>query len=556
MRILEVEPTVFFVRDGDGLRRLVNVAIESAASTDAVLRVDGGGLDELIRLGGVPGGASQHEVFLPDIRDTVSLRFLVESDGGATDERVIDWTPGRRWEVHLIQFAHHDLGYTDLPSRVPGEYEPIMDQVLDWCDEMRDWPEESKFRYSIEQVWSLLPYLQRRPPETAERLARCVREGLIDVAALFGNQTLELCSTEELVRLLYPAFRLKRELGIELMTAEHNDIPGFVWGMASVLAGAGIRYFAPAVPGWYFGTGENAVHPLWDTERALPLDMPSACWWEGPDGSRVLLWSDIHGVGEWFLKTYEQAEEELPGWLARFEADDYPYNTVAFTVRGASLDNGPPTDNFAKIARAWNEKWAYPRIVNTTRNAFLQSFEARWGDTLPTLRGDVPGTDYPVAAACTPGETAVDRNTHEKLVAAEKLATIASELTDWSYPFADLDEAWQETFRYDLHCWGASGSGGPAQDASRAEKCAFAQRAAALTHNITAKASAAVLRRIAVGQDGPHLVLVNPLPHVRTEVARVWLRPWQPCTAGGFTVGPQGENVWSDPIPGKATGPN
>ncbi len=59
------------------------------------------------------------------------------------------------------------------------------------------------------------------------------------MTALFANEITELCGHEELVRLLYPSFELKRRFGIDITVAEHNDIPGFSWGLASALAGAG-----------------------------------------------------------------------------------------------------------------------------------------------------------------------------------------------------------------------------------------------------------------------------------------------------------------------------
>ena len=149
--------------------------------------------------------------------------------------------PSRRWEVHLVHGSHHDLGYTDLPSNVLHEHDGHLDKVLDFCDETADWPEESRFRYVAEQAWSVLHYLEHRPAEKTRRLLRLMREGRIEVTATLGNQVCGLCSHEELIRLLYPSFRLKRRFGVPIMSAELNDIPGFSWGLASVLSGLVVR---------------------------------------------------------------------------------------------------------------------------------------------------------------------------------------------------------------------------------------------------------------------------------------------------------------------------
>jgi hypothetical protein len=496
-----------------------------------------------------------YEAWFPDLREPIAVWLGLEVDGRVLDERTLAWNPQRHWDVHLVHYSHHDLGYTDLPSHVLREYDGILDQVLRFCEETADWPDaDAQFRYQCEQAWSVVHYVENRPQEAVDRLMAYVRQGQIEVTALFGNQTLELCDTETLVRLLYPAFRLRREYGIPITSAEHNDIPGFPWGLASVLAGAGIRYFSPGVPSWYFGEGEDRVHPLWDPEEALPLEIPAACWWEGPDGAQVLLWSDLHGMSEWQPYNYEEAFDTLPGLLTDLEAHDYPYDMVSYTLRGGHRDNAPASMRYAYMVREWNRRWAYPRLVNTTKTPFLRAFERRWGDELVTLRGDVPGTDYPVAATSTPRETAIDRNTHTALTAAETWATLASHAASYDYPSATLDRAERETFFYDLHCWGLSHVAGPAQDAHWSEKGGFACRAAALAHDVKLKAVNALADEIAYPDEGYYVTVFNPLAYERADVVRIPLRTLSPCGSPMFWRSPEEGGGWPRRVSGRAHG--
>ena len=551
MKIVSVEPTVFYIRDGETLRQLVRVGVENSGSErEATLRVRADGVEASLSLGRIASGEGSCEAYLPDIRQLVEVGLSLRADDELQDEWRGVWEPQKHWEVHLVQYAHHDMGYTDLPTNVLAEYDGFMDDVLAFCEETEDWPEEdARFRYLCEQAWSVVHYVENRPQEVVERLVHYCQKGQIEVTALFGNQTLELCGHEELVRLLYPSFRLKREYGIEITSAEHNDIPGFNWGLASVLAGAGVRYFSPGVPIWYFGQ----VHPLWDTTEALPLGIPSACWWEGPDGARVLLWSDMHGR-EWQPYNHEQAMSELPGLLHKLDENDYPYDMVSYTLRGGHRDNAPPTVRYAYLVREWNRRWAYPRLINTTNTPFLRTFEERWGSTLKTLRGDVPGTDYPVAASCTPKETAIDRNTHDGLLAAEKLATVASLVGDYRYPRSVLDKAYQETFYYDLHCWGLSHAGGPAQDGHWSEKGNFAYRAAALAHDVLLKAGNKIVDEIACPDDAIYFTAFNSLGHKRTDVVRAAVRTWGACGSPMFWREPDQEHPWPALVSGRADG--
>ena len=560
-RLTAVAPTVFFVGTGEAFRQVVRVQAEGVGLADpARLRVTGAGVDEVVRLAAeaeASGGATWYAE-IPDIRVAAPVTFELRVDGEPVDRLEVAWTPTRHWEVHLVHYAHHDMGYTDLPSNVLREYDGFYDRVLAFCEETETWPEEdARFRYLVEQAWSVVHYVEHRPPAVVERLMHFVREGRVEITALFGNQTLELCGHEELARLLYPAFGLARRYGFEIVSAEHNDIPGFPWALASVLRGAGIRYFSPGVPSWYYGD----AHPLWDPEAFLPMDRPAACWWEGPDGARVLLWSDLHGIGEWQPYDVTQAEAELPAMLEGLAQRDYLYDMVSYTLRGGHRDNAPPTLRYAHLVRAWNARWAYPRLVNATNRTFLERFEQRWGETLPVFRGDVPGTDYPIAATCTPKETAVDRQTHDRLREAELLATLAAELAGAPYPRAVLNEAWRETFYYDLHCWGFHDPGGPAQDAHWAEKAVHAYRAAALAHDVAVKAAATLADRILDGHSGDSaaragytLVVHNTLVDRRNDVVWVPLRPWDPCASPMYALAPEGERRWPALVSGSGPG--
>jgi len=556
LKILGFEQSPFFVRDGETLRNRVQLSVQNDGPCVAArVRVSAQGMHEEVPLGVLATGHSERDVYLPDRRTPGDVRVQLWAADALQCEQAVTWTPQRHWEVYLVQYAHHDLGYTDLPSNVLQAYDGFMDQVVAYCRETERWPDrDARFRYLCEQAWSVVHYVENRPPDVVDDLMRFVRNGQIEIAALFGNQTLELCGTEELVRLLYPAFRLRREYGIDVVSAEHNDIPGFVWGLASVLAGAGVRYFSPGVPLWYFGLEDERVHPPWDAQRALPLGRPAACWWEGPDGARVLLWSDLKGPDEWQPYDVEQAESELPGMLDHLDREHYPYDLVSYTLPGGHRDNAPPTLRYAYMVRAWNGRWAYPRLINATNRIFLEAFELKYGDALATLRGDLPGTDYPVAATCTPRETAVDRVTHDWLPIAEQLASQAAILAEYDYPRAALDMAYRETFYYDLHCWGMSDVGGPAQDAHWAEKAAHAFRAAALAHDVTVKAANKLADEISYPDDAYYITVFNTLDHEQSNVVRVPAHTWAPCGAQMFWRNPEADEEWPTYVTGRAVG--
>lgn len=524
MRIISLEPTVFFVRDGGALRQLACLRVDCGERIgQATLSVRAKGLDETVSLSVIDAGLTEHEVYLPDLREPAQLKLGLWIDGALQNQINVDWQPQRHWEVYLVHGSHHDLGYTDLPSNLLREHDSFLDDVVRWCEETADWPEESRFRYVVEQGWSVLHFIEHRPPEVVERLARLMQEGRIEVTALLGNETSELCGPEEQIRLLYPAFRLKRRFGIPIRSAELNDVPGLSWGLVSVLAGSGIRYFAPGIPD-YFSWGYK-VHCFWDEEAVLPRDLPGAFWWQGPDESRVLFWYGHH-VDLW---TYEQATKDLAQRLAQLAQRGYPFDLVRFRVQGGHRDNSPPDVRLSLIAREWNSRWAYPRLVVATNTRFFQHLERDYGSQLRVLRGDLPNTDYTVGATSTAKETSINRLAHDTLLSAEKLAACASLVSDYEYPAGTLAEAYDCTLLYDEHTWGMAHPIGPAQDACWSQKGEFAYRAAALAHDVLSKSTNRIADRLGLGTDGYHLVIFNPLARERTDVARVPAVEPAPC---------------------------
>lgn len=57
---------------------------------------------------------------------------------------------GKKWEIHIQNFTHTDIGFTDLPSRVARGYRESVRSILDFCNETKDFDEGSKYKWNIE----------------------------------------------------------------------------------------------------------------------------------------------------------------------------------------------------------------------------------------------------------------------------------------------------------------------------------------------------------------------------------------------------------------------
>jgi len=528
LKIESFKPTVFFVQEQDGLKQLVEFTISNEGrETGSSLEVGIKSKAYTTGIRNVSTGTGKYMVPIPDVQEPIDVRFRLYAGGELQDEASTPWKPQRHWLVYVIQRAHHDPAYTDLPQNVSEEYNGFYDSVLKFCDQTSDWPDESKFRYQVETAWSILNYVKSRPKQVVDKLVGLMKDRRIEVGALYANEITALCSHEELIRLLYPSFKLRRDYGIPIKSAEINDIPGISWGLSTVLANSGVRYLVVALPRWYFGEH----HPNWDEEEFAPHGGPKAFYWVGPDGSKVLFWYGKMGWDSamFFANDYEQTYKVLPKRLRELEDQGYLFDAITFRVQGGHRDNSPPTVKPSFIAKEWNERWAYPKIVVATNSDFFEYVESKYADRLPTFRGDMPHTDYVVGATSTPLESGINRITHERISSAEKFCAIAATVSDYRYPQECLEKAFENILMYDEHCWGMHHPIGPAQDSSINTKCGYAHMASALTQDSLSKSLNKIVDQVDLSKEGYHIIVFNPLCWKRTDIVYAYLREPSPC---------------------------
>ena len=534
IRIERIEQTPLFINEKGELKNLVRLTIINEGSPiEASLLIIWNSNTYTANLGSLKKGKEIYHAYIPDIREQVTVTFSIcDPHGRVLDKVSVNWKPKRHWLVYVVQYSHHDLGYTDLPQNVLNEYVSFYDSIIKFCEETDKWPKDVKFKYQIEQVWSLAHYIRTQPKDKVDKLVKLIRGGRVGVSALLGNEVTGLCGHEELIRLIYPAFRLKKKYGISVKVAELNDVPGFSWGLASVLAGSGIRIFAPLLPRWYY---KSYQMPYWDEDVVTPRGIPTALWWESITGDRILLWYQDIGFGSdiGLIESYEKVLRRLPKLLDTLEEKGYPFDAVLIRITGGHRDNAPPSLKPCLIAKEWNDKWAYPKIIISTLSDFFEHLEKKYAhilEKMPVFRGEVPDSDYPVGATSTVQATVLNRNAHDMISTAEKFAIIADCIMGLNYPYKRyLEEAYEHSLLYDEHTWGLCCPFGPAQEGSRVEKTLHAFKAYALAHDVLVKSLNRIVDGVNLEEDGYFIIVFNPLSWRRTDIVRVPLREPDPC---------------------------
>jgi hypothetical protein len=517
---IRIRSTVFLRRGREGLEQLLEV--EPGGFAPESLALHFGGRDCL--LAPLPGG--KWGAFIPELKKTGEYPVALKKGPDTLARMNAALVKPRHWTVHVVQLSHHDMGYTNLPSLVRKEHMEWLRQALDYADETAGYPDDARFRIVAEQAWSVLDFLDKASKKDAKRLISAMRRGDIELTALFGNMTTELCGHEELYRCLYPSLQLGKRCGIPVLSAEHNDIPGFSWGLARALADAGVKILCPGLPYYHRWVYDNVNLPsFWDEGKLFAHEGPGAFWWEAPGGGRVLFYTNRAGCGG-------DCHPSMPGLVPRLmelEEAGYPYDVLRWPVNGAARDNSPYIPDYAHAAKAWNEQWAWPRLICSTDARFYDDFIWQVPRDLPSFRGELPGQDYPCGAASTAEATAANRRSRSFAPAAEAMAATAELFTGAAYPAKTLENAWDDILRFHEHAWGYQFPAGPAARAALGEKALHAFRAEALLHDAACKAMASVADSIGFPGEGCHVVVFNPTDRALTAPVRAPLRELDNC---------------------------
>jgi alpha-mannosidase len=449
-----VTPTVLFVEDGGSERQLIDVSVNNSGDqVRATFTAEANG-QRVATGANVPPGVSTQRIKAPPSPNPGPVPLTITVDPGA--ERFETQLPyQRRWEYHLAPLSHLDIGYTDVQPVVQDKQNEILDQAVAYCGETADYPEDSKFRWSIESAWVLENYVEERPPGQLQRLVECIKSGQIEVSGSYVNNLHDLTSTEQLVRQVYPgARRFEERFGVDVVSAFENDSPAVTWQYVQALKKAGINNLF---------VGANPVR------APQAHDKPALFWWEAPDGSRLLTWY-ASAIGGESAAAYSEGARIFPNRDARLGFDTAVNNIdrrlravaqagyehdlyMAIASRG---DNREPDRAVADFARRFNKTYSSPKVVVSTPERYFEEVKERGTDDLPVNRGD--WSDWWVdGAGSSARETDLTRDAQDRLTSAETLGSMAT-LTapsDGSRQ-GKLDEAYRQANLYTEHTWGPS----------------------------------------------------------------------------------------------------
>ena len=350
--------------------------------------------------------------------------------------------PAKKWKLFYAPNEHLDVGYTDYRAKVAEVHARCMDEL------MKTLARHPKYRFNLDGSWIAEQWLELRSPAQTAQLAAQAKAGRIGMNAFYCSIATEYPSLEENIRNLYYSKELAARFGVPFDFALVSDVPSVSWCVPSVLASAGIHYFAN---GGNQDRGPMLANGHWNVR--------SPFWYEGPDGQRVLSWFSAHYHQFKALFGLPPALDSGRGGVERFirayELTGYVPDAVL--IYGTEVENLPTTYPDAEFVERWNARLAWPQIVTCRFSEFFEYIEKRYGTDLPVVRG-TGGAYWADNFGTLAGATARDRANQTRAVTAETFATLAAALDPKLKFSSDLDHGiWRELLLYSEHNFGIGG---------------------------------------------------------------------------------------------------
>ncbi len=366
------------------------------------------------------------------------------------------FTPKRRWQVYALPMEQADFGYNDLPARTLEWENRFIDKALAI---QQKYP---SYSFTLDAAANLESYLSTRKDEKAKQLLGHLQTGRWGINALYANFFTGLSSPEELFRMLEFSLQAGRKYGFQIDSASQTDEPSLTWALPQILSDAGVKYFT------------NGSDPIRGAFNPIGhLNFHSPFYWEGPTGSKILMWSGISYTAvddmTWAGWSPDSAREgtyatslfgltrSLPLFLSQYERDDFPFDAVL--LFGLHNDEIPMRHwGDADVIEMWNREYAYPKIIPATQRDFFTHITGKFGDRIKTYRGD-GGSYWEDEAGADARVAAMIRTSQTQLVAAEKFESIAS----WLQPHLKFDRqpfdaAWKNILLADSYVWSDANS--------------------------------------------------------------------------------------------------
>ncbi len=359
--------------------------------------------------------------------------------------------PPKHWKIPLLYSSHEDLGYCAYVEKLHYECYEYLKKAMELC------LAHSDFRYMIEHYWWLDAFDTYASNEEKELLKKLFLENRIELNGVHSGVHTSWANSEQLVRQMYfSTIEAKEKYETSSKCAFYADLSGADSSIINAYADMGIKYV---------GFFANSFRNCRENHNVPPI-----FWWEDKTGkSRLLLWhqrayrdGDLWGIwcdtqrqyneGEFYFDKTKMLKTEK--WLTQRIASQGDCEYDIFPISFYD-DRELPTTMLLTVCEEMSKKWKYPKFRMEIPSVFMQELETKFGDKIPTLRGEI-SDQWADFATISPQLTSQKRELMRLAYNTEVLSTLNSLINKADYDEKAFRNAYFRMCEFDEHCWATS----------------------------------------------------------------------------------------------------
>lgn len=411
-------------------------------------------------------------------------------------------------KIYIALDDHTDYVYALDEEEHRKIFLETLDYYLNLADTTANNPSEHQSRWNCDGSFWLWTYEKNKTPAEFDRLINRVRSGHISaplnaLVSTYGGQP-----AEAVLRGMYYPGTLERRFGLRfplVAAVENATIP---LGLGSLWAGAGAKYTWRGICGCA-------------TKTPYGANRPDIYWWQGLDGSRVLMkWNYFYyygdsSIGNYFecrvpaaaVNTVETNQNFLTNW---------PYNVIGIFGKGGD-DAKTLTDEFVTFAQTNSN--ANRQLIVSNQEDFFRDFEASYGANVQPHTASY-GNEWDLLCASMAEVSASVKRAVEKLRGGEAIQTLVS-LKNPGFlrdRVAERDQTWMNLGLYWEHDWTADGG---IREQRPGWQRKLATQITGFVDNLAKDSAAALGAMIPNPSEYKRFYAFNPLGWTRTDFADV-----------------------------------
>ncbi|MFC1715426.1 glycosyl hydrolase-related protein [Candidatus Poribacteria bacterium] len=394
--------------------------------------------------------------------------------------------------AYLVPFSHLDLYWLGEREECLSRGNMIITSAIEIAEK---YPE---FRFLIEDI-VFVDYFIKSHPEQHGVLKELIHKGQIEIGPKWAGIHQDVQCGEDLVRnTLYAKQYTRENFDFEASTIHLGDLPGWT----------------PQYP----QIAKKAEMDSLVLTRCGPRDKDLFRWQALDGSSDVMVWHSYFGYA-WAIsaKLHVSVEEAKKAELDK-QMEQIAARCPAPIFVHWGVDLSAPPEQLCKSVAEWNESEDIKLEFATPMEYFGKVKDT---EGLSVLQGEVPSA-WPFIESILPDMVPLDVPANNRLMAAEKFATIANLMGYMPYPKEQIRTAWLKLMEGMDHNYNGTGSVD-----THIRKRKYRQYALETAEEILSISVRSIAENVEVKAEGREknpaipVVVFNPLSWQREDIAQV-----------------------------------